>query len=372
MLPSKDLDRAAAMTAYQKIFDTMAKNEHDLFQDHSHCIKCGQACPVSGQLTQKKLRILIAGTECKAWSSNGKQQRQGHPSMLVFLVFIFDLRHRKYDVGIHEITELHPEQLLPHFLQGQYQCHTFRISPYHLGFPARRPRKYTVMIKQDHIFDGGQEHFMKLFGQCPSIDPHVLWVAPSSEIDNRFMQVAIGRGNIPRPDQPQDWTPLLTPFQRSRLEQTYRRPDNSIPKFIDLSKSTERCSPGDFMCTLLTNSTLWSNDLRRPNTPKEGLVFQGVPAYDGLSTKFSVEWPKCIGDTISDTEAIFLAGNAMHIGVVGTLFLYVLASLSPVLQEERGDKNMTMGTISSGRTSGSASHACRFRSMGSILELDSV
>jgi len=114
-MPSDDVTKSDAMRAYRGIYDLMKENQHQLWAEAAPCRKCRKECNFSGKVKLRNLRLLIAGTECKAWSTQGKNERCAHPSMLVFLVFLFDLQHQCYDVAIHEITELHPEELLPHF-----------------------------------------------------------------------------------------------------------------------------------------------------------------------------------------------------------------------------------------------------------------
>ena len=69
--------------------------------------------------------------------------------MVTFMVYIFDLREQRYDIAIHEITELHQEETFSHFVCDLYSVLTIWLSPYHLGWPGRCPRKYTIVSRKN-------------------------------------------------------------------------------------------------------------------------------------------------------------------------------------------------------------------------------
>jgi len=140
--------------------------------------------------------------------------------MLCFLVFIFDIRFQKYDMIIHEITELHVDELIPHLLGNAWTCTPIRFSPWHLGWPVRRPRKYTIIAKNTHQFAGTDSEFFALLSQRMAVSAAELWCAPESEVAEVFMELAIAKSMIPLPRSAKDFHKLLSLAQQRRLAQT--------------------------------------------------------------------------------------------------------------------------------------------------------
>lgn len=349
MMPEQGVPKETAMAAYKEMYELMLKNETDLFLDTSYCVKCDACCPVSGKLTDKKLRILIAGTECKAWSASGRQQRQCHPSMLTFLVFVFDLRRQDYDLGIHEITELHLDEVLPFFLP-EHKCVVIRLSPWALGWPINRPRKYTIISKASLNFEGSHDAFMQIFGQRVSLSASDLWVAPHEEVERAFDQKPVSKSMVPLPGAPKDFSKLLTPFQKQRIVTAMSKAKVDTDRLIiDISKSPACTTPSLFVPTLLCSSLPWSEPLQRWAMTKGGLAFQGIPCYPATSTSHECAWVQTAD--ISDSAMRELAGNAMFMPAVGTVLLYALGGTPAIMD----------------RSSSTSRHA---RSMTSALDSD--
>ena len=332
MLPKDDLSRDDAMNKYREIYEFMLKNESDLFQETAWCTKCQGHCPVAGD-AQGRLRVLIAGTECKAWSASGRQQRTGHPSMLTFLVFVFDIRRQQYDIGIHEITEMHPEEVLPFFLEG-YRCVVVRLAPWHLGWPVNRPRKYTIITKESLMFEGNEEDFLVTFAQRPQLPVSDLWASPEADVQSLFEDVATTKAMMPLPGAPRDFRTLLTPFQKHGV-------DAAIASFpvecqnqlvVDISKTPSRTAPSLFVPTLLCSSLPWSQELRRWALPEESLTFQGIPCLPSTSEDYECSWVKDLESDLSCSAKQELAGNAMFLPAVGTVLLYALCSIPPTTE----------------------------------------
>lgn len=335
MMPPDSVTKAEALAAYKAIYDCMLQSEDQLFRDEAPCSKCQQNCSFKGN--PAKRRLLIAGTECRAWAAGGLHNRHADPSMLTFLVYVFDLRRNRYDLAIHEITELHPESLLPYFLKHIFDCTTIRVSPYHLGWPARRPRKFTILSRLDVPFTGSQEGFMQFFAQLPQIDPHALWIAPDADVHRAFMERAEAKCLVPRPGAAADYATLLTPSEKRRIADAKAISPLPDPTrmFIDINTSAKHGpTPGLFIPTLLTHSKIWSEFLQRPCLAKEKLLFQGVPAFPAASSNHHVSWPSMLDDEqITEHQASDLAGNAMCVPVIGTVALYALACTSDVLPQ---------------------------------------
>lgn len=162
-----------------------------------------------------------------------------------------------------------------------------------------------------------------------------------------------------------DLFPLLTPCQKSRLSCAKASCSgvdiDAKSIFVDISKVPERSGAGVLIPTVLTTSLIWSERLRRTLGVKEALVLQGVPCFPELVEDFGAEWTDAIGDTISDTQAMTLAGNGMFMLVSGTVLLWELACTSPSVAS-------VASCSADSITHESAFHGFRFRSLAPTLQ----
>jgi hypothetical protein len=171
------------------------------------------------------------------------------------------------------------------------------------------------------------------------------------------MELAIAKSMIPLPRSAKDFHKLLSLAQQRRLAQTCEMlVGTGLSEFacklnVDISKSPEHTTAGLFIPTLLCSSVVWSQAKQRLAVTKDMFVFQGCPMYPSLSDR-ECSWKSALDD-IPNSAARALAGNAMSMPMVGTAFLYGLASTT------------------SGCTSSSSGAPVHLRSMDSSL-LDSA
>eukprot|EP00974_Lingulodinium_polyedra_P060850 5867331-Lingulodinium_polyedra.AAC.1 len=86
------------------------------------------------------LRIMIAGSVCKDFSSMGNMQALGGPYMKIFNVWAAEVLFVRPHVVVHEITLLAPDDLLEATIGHLYNITVFHLDPVQLGWPVSRPR----------------------------------------------------------------------------------------------------------------------------------------------------------------------------------------------------------------------------------------
>ena len=118
--------------------------------------------------------------------------------MLQFLVFALDAEHHAYDIIVHEITELHPTNMVSHFLPS-YSTAVIRLSPWDLGWPVNRPRKFTIAVHKRLQFAGSQAEFLQIVSQRVNIPQAGLWLATPEEVEQAFLEEAARKSSIPLP-----------------------------------------------------------------------------------------------------------------------------------------------------------------------------
>ena len=122
------------------------------FQDGATawCMNCKNNCKLWGcdeedaAYSQCGTDLFTAGFTCKDWSTQGTQMGCGGPSMAPFLIMVFELRGRKPRLVILECTPKQPHVLIAALLEDLYFVDSVVISPHHLGWPVRRPRRWPL------------------------------------------------------------------------------------------------------------------------------------------------------------------------------------------------------------------------------------
>ena len=143
----------------QELYECMLELEQKqqlLSRDPITCLKHG-ACPGCSWLAEGGLKVIVAGTICIAWSSMGSQQREGHPTMLPFLIWIFLLRALTPDIVIHECVVPFDVDCFRKYLGATFECQTIVLNPTSFGWPVQRQRRYTALLNTHtvHWVDGG-------------------------------------------------------------------------------------------------------------------------------------------------------------------------------------------------------------------------
>jgi hypothetical protein len=95
-------------------------------------------------------RMAIAGTTCTSWSSVGKCLRWCASSVVPFMVWAFETAAWAPHIVIHECAPRFDVAVLQAIFIA-YVVTTLVFSPTDLGYPASRPRRWTVLIHRSRV-----------------------------------------------------------------------------------------------------------------------------------------------------------------------------------------------------------------------------
>ena len=208
---------------------------------------------------------------------------------------------------------------LMYFGGRMWRIETFRICPTMLGVPARRPRRYTVVWNAAIInFSGSFQEFAELFIRETQLlgeiffraGPDVTVQASKTALQCHSMYTDAYKDNVLR-------TASACKFNICDLNQRppYGRLDQWMP-------------------TLTTQHKPYNVTKKRLLTADESLEVQLLP-HDHVARRRLRE------GSLSEAAARHLAGNTMSCACVGTMLLYVMASVRFV--DEGSDQFLPQG-----------------------------
>lgn len=177
-----------AADKYKHIAELLENTHREAFtaETTAHCYKHGTQCKCStfeSDAGDSAMTWVVAGSNCQAWSQRGLQLGVAHPSFLVWLTFIFELKRMGPDNWLHENTPYFPGRLFSHILGSKYHIVIFNdVCPSLLGHPVRRPRQYIADFRRGAVESiATEQEFKQLFGRRVVVLGTVYWVAPNSE-----------------------------------------------------------------------------------------------------------------------------------------------------------------------------------------------
>lgn len=340
MEPDESWSDQRKQAAYKAIYAVMneAYEKKVLFNmgAAAHCVRHNRMCP-GFDLKANGVTMSIHGTACTAWSAAGKQQGTCHPSIVPWFCFVFYVLTFEPTIAIHEITELHPDEVFTFHFADKFDIVSLHINPHQLGFPIRRPRRYRILVnKKKAVMVGSAQDFFNILECRPKLPAESMCCADEEMLGDKFMKVARSRHRIPQeaPDLGTlPWEQMLTPAELGRLR-AHRQQSKGTPLegcfFADISKTDEFMRASEYIPTLVQNSKVWCEKLGREVLPIEHLVFQGFPALPQVARQAALPWADSLGcppEGVSEGELRSLAGNAMHLGVLGAVVLYALSTI---------------------------------------------
>lgn len=142
--------------------------------------------------------MCIAGVTCKDYSTMN-HCRRGHlgPSGEVLLVFLYEVRHMKYDIVLMECVEHQDLDPVINLLSEFYSWSSFTFGPEQIGWWRSRPRRSSVFVLRPEY--GGKLRlrlnwgiFKELFSaeRAPDLDGGVFAVSEPTRV-----MVAVGVGD---------------------------------------------------------------------------------------------------------------------------------------------------------------------------------
>ena len=297
-------------------------------------------CPVWGA-QQGRLRMMIAGTTCVGASALGKtHDALSHESMRSFHVWAGKVRALKPFVVIHECVPQWPHKVMQWWFSDLYSIERLEVSPVDMGFPARRPRAWTWMfLKKGVQFSGSPAHFMKMHRMSVELSADDLYCAPEKEVLKEFTSLVERRQGVASPaflkkECKQDWVKHYAPGGQARLQAALDKQavgqGLSGAFIVDVDQNAEAGSkPGATFPTMPTHGTFYSATHKRHAVALEHFVVQGFPAFEELEKHLGVRWrARTAVQESSPADARRMAGNSMHLFVMYSQILYILAHLA--------------------------------------------
>ena len=185
-----------------------------------------------------------------------------------------------------------------------------------------------------------------------NVDGAALFCAGADMVNSAFARKARHRKRFPQPGAEADWDTFMTPAVVGRFaahREAVAGGEIQESFFADLSKVEDVRRASGIIPVLVQNSTIRSETLKHQALSLEHLVFQGFPVLPAVTRKLSCPWmaalesepgqPRAVTEPVlpttgrlaaRDADVLGLAGNAMHLAVVGAVFAFALSSVSRV------------------------------------------
>ena len=320
----------------------------------TQCVACESLCPVHPAPADRRdsLYMLIVGNTCTPWSQMGKRLGWLHECTAVYLCFLQDALRAAPEFIISECTPSFDHELMEELTGGMYVTQSMVFSPVDLGLPARRRRRYTISIRKDmfvfnipwNIID------MSFAWRRLVVTGRMFFRAPKSLVDKALDAMAQQAG-LPSKLPPQHY---LCPGSRRRLvEHVQKATDNNMQFLCANIRQGTSFSFNDKIPAMTQSSTLlWGIDLRaksidqdgvdRPMVAIEQYGVHGFPVLLDADHKLALHLPKFLvfrnimkdkKCTISEGAMKKIAGNGMHVAMVGLAIVHCLLGLSTVKTE---------------------------------------
>lgn len=101
------------------------------------------------------------------------------PSVLAFAIMCAVLRKTRPRVFVHECTQTFDAKIFAALFPG-YRCESILTRPTDYGFPIRRTRLYSLLIREDMTLLRGLDDIYRLF-ISPGMDCRAFFAAPEDE-----------------------------------------------------------------------------------------------------------------------------------------------------------------------------------------------
>lgn len=293
------------------------------------------------------LRLHAAGMNCYDWSTMGGKKLWLGDSTKPFMQWLRERILAEEDVIVGECVLGFDHESFFDFLRDAYDLSLLKLSPTLIGEPAERQRKYMILLKRDRlkwlpcIEDYGVEDaFYRIFARRCCMLGQEKFRAPQQELDV-YLESAVAKRHLPPHSRSgKDWSFFQVGSESVRasikeheahLQHNY---GNSVPAeqwIANLSqRPTHMPATRFFVPALLRGSNLWLMGKRRWQLPGELLEVQGFNIYGSPDTP---QYECKIADhfkSMPKSQLTSVAGNAMHLGIIGSVWLFILGCTQPV------------------------------------------
>ena len=347
------------------------------YQHHGRCSVMKPAEP-----SAKVLRVCIAGVCCQPWSSMGKKAEWQHmEGTQCMMQWLHEMKLALPDVIIVECTPHFQHQHLRTIMEDSYQLAVLQISPELLGFPVKRVRKFMILTKSattkmdtEVEVAGVDATFKRLFAHRVVARGSFFWRAPEPAVKSYIERCATAR-SLPVKKRGRDgalksWSgfQVLGPGAQARLK-GYEAKMSSLPGgrksdvIVNIGQHPSHFkSLHSLVPTLLRRSALWCGAKGRKMMPAEALEVMGQRVFDDVGIDansdhgpdgdggshgdsdthgacpeaaqarpaaaplFACPFRDLVLDgSLTDSQVQGMSGNAIHLGVMYAVQLFVYA-----------------------------------------------
>ena len=238
---------------------------------------------------------------------------------------VMERRARQEEIVIHECAQHFPPEDLCRYLGCTHDVHSLVVSPTHVGVPATRERRITLMLKRQIlslVVPYSPEGFGGLFWNNVEMDGDIFYCAEQDAIASHVSKVACQHGFIsdevsPRGSLDAGRYMRLVGYEEAASHLVHA---GSYVRCVisNLDQNVERMGAlPSLMSCLLTRGVLWSHRHARYLIPQEHLVVMGIPAFEWLARDTGKEcsiqtW---LEECEDDGFLKHIAGNGMHLQV---------------------------------------------------------
>lgn len=308
------------------------------------CLIHRKKCPVIPKVPKmfRGLVCNIAGISCFDFSTMGNALRWLGKSALPFLAWARERLLAGEHFVLVECVKGFDHETMEKLFDGIFKLTVIRVSPSLYGLPTERKRKYMVLLATDKLkwiapieTQGPENVYHSIFGRKRNMTAEDHLRAPSSEIAASIAKQATDRGLPQQRRSGREWSAFqcLTPAMKKSVQAheeylTSKGINSDEPVIVNLIQSPGYIQPviGMFPA-LLKGSRLWSIQRRRLLLPMEHLEVMGFQIYK--DDKYQCRFTHAL-QMLSDTKLRQFAGNTMHLRVVGTCIMYILAATQKV------------------------------------------
>lgn len=129
-------------------------------------VKGGKTMQMQNLRALVKRLIMMQGSVCKDWSSmNQSRQELLGAYILPFACSLGLARFLSPMAFLHECTRLFRPAILQKVFP-EFSLHHSLLDPQDFGFPVRRSRAYTALVRPDYVMTIPSDQIKRLFSPC--------------------------------------------------------------------------------------------------------------------------------------------------------------------------------------------------------------
>ena len=302
----------------------------------------------------RRLRLHVAGFPCIDWSGMNRQRRGWCGNTLPpFCQWLAERMQFDKDCVIGENTLGFDVETLAEIVKAHgFTCDALQVSPALLGEAVERKRLYIIMLRKSRLqwrktaANDLQASFSALFGNAVLMAPAEKFRAPPTMVDEYVSGLASSAKLPATTRSGRKWSCFqamsaavrdkLTGHERKRQdmmkEQQYSIPLADTPQKEDDMWISNLAQNPDYMApcrgtvpALLKASRLWLYGKKRLALGEEHLEVQGWNLMGTASSGYKSPMRLPQLTALGQQKLVALAGNGMHVHVVGAVVAFMLA-----------------------------------------------